>query len=172
MFLLPLMYMNARLFLTLFVFLILLVYDPIASIICLIVFSVAYIIIIKLAQTRLEINSKNISAMFLERFKLMSEGFGGIKEILLLDRSSDFKKRFTKAGNKLAYSHGVNKAIALLPRYFMELLGFASMITLVLYLIANSQGNLGLILPILSIYAIAGVKLLPALQQIYSSITT
>jgi len=172
MFLLPLMHMNARFFLTLFVFLILLVYDPIASIICLIVFSVAYIIIIKLAQTRLEINSKNISAMFLERFKLMSEGFGGIKEILLLGKSSEFKKRFTKAGNKLAHSEGDNRAIALVPRYFMELIGFAAMISLVLYLIANSEGNLGLILPILSIYAIAGVKLLPALQTIYNSITT
>ena len=171
-FLLPLMYMNARLFLTLFVFLILLVYDPIVSIICLIVFSVAYIIIIKLARTRLEINSKNISAMFLERFKLMSEGFGGIKEVLLLGKSSEFKKRFTKAGNKLAHSQGVNKAIALVPRYFMELLGFASMVLLVIYLITNSKSDLGLILPILSIYGIAGVKLLPALQQIYSSITT
>ena len=171
-FLLPLMYMNARLFLTLFVFLILLVYDPIVSIICLIVFSITYIIIIKLARTRLEINSKNISAMFLERFKLMSEGFGGIKEVLLLGKSSEFKKRFTKAGNKLAHSQGVNKAIALVPRYFMELLGFASMVLLVIYLITNSKSDLGLILPILSIYGIAGVKLLPALQQIYSSITT
>ena len=171
-FLLPLMYMNARLFLTLFVFLILFVYDPIISIICLIVFSVAYINIIKLARTRLDTNSKNISAMFLERFKLMSEGFGGIKEVLLLGKSSEFKKRFTKAGNKLAYSQGVNKAIALVPRYFMELLGFASMVLLVIYLITNSKGDLGLILPILSIYGIAGVKLLPALQQIYSSIVT
>ena len=172
MFLLPLMYMNARLFLTLFVFLILLVYDPIVSIICLIVFSITYIIIIKLARARLEINSKNISAMFLERFKLMSDSFGGIKEVLLLDKSSEFKKSFIKAGNKLAYSEGLNRAIALVPRYFMELIGFASMIALVLYLIANSKGNLGLLLPILSIYAIAGVKLLPALQQIYNSIVT
>ena len=39
-------------------------------------------------------------------------------------------------------------------------------------MISNSKGDLGLILPILSIYAIAGVKLLPALQQIYSSIAT
>ena len=171
-FLLPLMYMNARLFLTLFVFLILLVYDPIVSIICLIVFSITYIIIIKLARARLEVNSKNISAMLLERFKLMSDSFGGIKEVLLLDKSSEFKKSFIKAGNKLAYSEGLNRAIALVPRYFMELIGFASMIALVLYLIANSKGNLGLLLPILSIYAIAGVKLLPALQQIYNSIVT
>ena len=34
---------------------------------------------------------------------------------------------------------------------------------------ATHNGNLGIILPILSVYALAGFKLLPALQQIYSS---
>jgi len=171
-FILPLMYLNARLFLTLFIVLILFLYDPIVLIVFLIVFSLAYTIIFKLARTRLDTNSKQISNTILERFKLMSEGFGGIKEVLLFGRSSDFENRFIKAGNKLAHSQGVNKAIALVPRYVMELLGFASMVLLVIYLISSSKGDLGLILPILSIYAIAGVKLLPALQQIYSSITT
>jgi hypothetical protein len=43
---------------------------------------------------------------------------------------------------------------------------------MVLYLIKNSQGNLGLILPIISVYALAGMKLLPAMLQIYSSVAT
>jgi HlyD family secretion protein len=104
----------------------------------------------------------------------MNSGFGGIKEVLLMGKSSNFIKLFTTAGNKLAYSQGVNKAIALVPRYFMELMGFTFMISLVLYLISKSQGVLFLasILPILSIYAIAGIKLLPALQQIFGAITT
>ena len=40
--------------------------------------------------------------MFENVLRLMSEGFGGIKEVLLFGRSSDFKKRFSKTGNKLA----------------------------------------------------------------------
>ena len=52
----------------------------------------------------------------------------------------------------------------------MELLAFGSMISLVLYLVINSQGMLGLLLPTLSVYALAGMKLLPALQQTYGSI--
>ena len=44
------------------------------------------------------------------------------------------------------------------------------MISLVLYLIASHDGDLGLILPILSVYALAGFKLLPAFQQIYASV--
>ena len=173
-FILPLMYLNSRLCLTLIVVLILLIYDPLVLTICLVIFSGGYFFIFKLAQTKLEINNKNISNMFLERYKLMNSGFGGIKEVLLMGKSSNFIKLFTTAGNKLAYSQGVNKAIALVPRYFMELMGFTFMISLVLYLISKSQGVLFLasILPILSIYAIAGIKLLPALQQIFGAITT
>ena len=52
----------------------------------------------------------------------------------------------------------------------MELLAFGSMVGLVLYLVKASEGNLGVLLPTLSVYALAGFKLLPALQQTYGSI--
>ena len=44
------------------------------------------------------------------------------------------------------------------------------MIFLILYLIAVNDENLVTILPILSVYALVAIKLLPALQQIYFSI--
>ena len=168
----PLMYMNARIVLVFFIIFIMLLYDPIVVIIALTVFGGAYVILFKFVRTRLERNGKHISDMLAERFKLMRDAFGGIRDILLLGRSSHFKKQFFKTGNKLAYSEGNNIVIGLVPRYFMELLAFGSMIALVLYLIKNSQGNLGLILPIISVYALAGMKLLPAILVIYSSATT
>ena len=168
----PLMYMNARIVLVFFIVFIMLLYDPIVVIIALTVFGVAYVILFKFVRTRLERNGKHISDMLAERFKLMRDAFGGIRDILLLGRSSNFKKQFFKTGNKLAYSEGNNIVIGLVPRYFMELLAFGSMIVLVLYLVKSSQGNLGLILPILSVYALAGMKLLPAILVIYSSAVT
>ena len=86
-----------------------------------------------------------------------------------MGRDNDFISRFNKSGKTLAYSQGTNAALAQAPRYFVELLAFGSMIVLVLYLIASHNGNLGMILPILSVYAIGIIKLLPAFQQIYSS---
>jgi len=58
------------------------------------------------------------------------------------------------------------------PKYFMELIAFGTMIALVLYLLTSHKDNLGMILPILSVYALTGFKLLPTFQQIYSSIAT
>jgi ATP-binding cassette, subfamily B, bacterial PglK len=170
--LLPLMQIYARIILTFVILLIIFLYDPIVAIVGLVVFSVAYIFLFKLVRARLQKNGENISNMYAKRFKLMNEGFGGIKDVLLLGRSSSFKKRFLQTGSQLAYSQGSNTALSQVPKYLMELVAFGSMITLVLYLVENSQGDLGVILPILSVYALAGIKLLPALQQIYSNVAT
>ncbi len=166
----PLLQMNSRIVLIIFILSIIFFYDPIVVIVGFMVFSVPYIILFRFVQKLLKNNSKSISTMFVERFRLMSEGFGGIKDVLLLGRSDDFKKRFFKTGNKLAHAQGTNVAIAAVPRFFMELLAYGSMVALVLYLVKNSQGNLGVLLPALSVYALAGFKLLPALQQTYGCI--
>jgi len=164
----PLMQMNARIVLVFFIIFGLFLYDPIVITIGLIVFITAYVILFKSVRTRLEKNSKVISNIFTERFKLLNDGFGGIKDILLIGRTSNFKKNFHTTSNKLAYNQGSIEGVARVPRYLMELLSFGAIIALVLYLIKTTQGDLSLILPILSVYALAGMKLLPSLQIIYA----
>src|SRR5690625_4278158 len=57
-----------------------------------------------------------------------------------------------------------------IPRYFIGLLAFGALIALVLILLKIHHGALNQVLPVLSVYALAGLKLLPALQQIYTGI--
>lgn len=168
--LLPLMQMNARISLALFMSVAIFFYDAQIAIVALAIFVVAYFILYKLVRKQLQLNGKHISKVYEQRFRLMNEGFGGIKDVLLLGRANDFIERFKRTGNSLAYSQGTNTALAQVPRYFMELIAFGSMIMLVLYLITSHDGDLGVILPVLSVYALAGFKLLPAFQQIYRSV--
>jgi len=168
----PLMQMNARIVLALFMGLAIFAYDPKVAIIGLGVFAIAYFILFKVVRIRLQRNGEVISEVNEQRFRLMNEGFGGIKDVLLLGRDNDFIKRFNQTGRTLAYSQGTNNALTQVPRYFMELVAFGSMIALILYLIANHDGRLSIILPILSVYALVTFKLLPAFQQIYASIAT
>jgi HlyD family secretion protein len=166
----PLMQMNAKIFLSILMAISIFVYDPKVAIVGLSIFGLTYIIIYKLIKVRLIRNGLAISDVNEERFRLMNEGFGGIKDILLLGRDYDFIDRFNQTGNTLAKSQGENQALSQMPRYFMELIAFSSMILLVLYLIISYEGNLSVILPIISIYALAAFKILPALQAIYSSV--
>ena len=168
--LVPLMQLNSKVILSLLMSISIFVYDPKVAAIGLSIFAISYFFLFKGVRNRLNTNGIAISEVNEERFRLMNEGFGGIKDVLLMGRDNDFINRFNKTGKTLAYSQGINAALAQAPRYFVELLAFGSMISLILYLIVSHNGNLGMILPIISVYAIGTIKLLPAFQQIYSSI--
>ena len=165
----PLLQMNARIGLALLMTLVLIIYDPKVAIVGILVFSIGYFVLYSFVRLRLHKNGEVISQVLEERFRLMNEGFGGVKDILLFGRDRNFIDLFNKSGNKLAYSYGTNSALSQVPRFLMELIAFGSMILLVLYLINNYDGDLGAILPRLSAYALAAFKLLPAFQQIYSN---
>src|SRR5690554_2600511 len=125
----------------------------------------------RIVRQRLIRNGGTITSAQRMRFKLMGEGFGGIKDALLLGRQQVFTDRFDQASFRLANAQGKNQVMSQVPRFVMELVAFGSVIFLILYLLAAHDGNLGTILPLLSVYALAGFKLLPAFQQIYSSIS-
>ena len=164
----PIMQMNSRIILSLFLVLSFFIYDPKVATIGIITFATAYFILFKLVRSRLQLNGRAISKMNEQRFRLMSESFGGIKDVLLLGRDNYFTKKFYQTGRILASSESVNQVLTQVPRYLMELVAFGSMIVLVLYLIASHDGDLGVILPILSVYALATFKLIPAFHQIYA----
>ena len=167
--LLPLMHMNARIVLVLLMGISIFLYDPLVALIGLSIIATSYLILFRFVKKKLFTNGVAISTVVEDRFRLMNEGFGGIKDILLLGKQDYYVNRFNEKGRILASSQGVNNALAQVPRYIIELIAFGSMITLLLYLIASHNENLGLVLPVLSAYALAGFKLLPACQQIYAS---
>ena len=166
----PLMQMNSRIVLALFLGFSIFIYDPLVAVIGITTFVIAYLVLFKLVREKLQFIGRSISEMNEQRFRLMNESFGGIKDVLLLGRHNYFVKSFYQTGRTLTYSESTNQVLAHVPRYFMELIAFGSMIALVLYLIATHDGNLGIILPILSVYALATFKLIPAFHQIYGSL--
>lgn len=168
----PLMQMTARIILAVFISIGIFLYDPLIATVGIVLFVSGYIIIYRVIRQRISFYGHEISITSTNRFRLMNEGFGGIKDILLYNRSSNFVDQFQKNGKSLALAQGVNTALIQVPRYLMELLAFGAMISLILVLLVIKEGDLSKVLPILAVYALAGFKLLPALQQIYGSITT
>ncbi|MCL7940899.1 ABC transporter ATP-binding protein/permease [Halomonas sp. ATCH28] len=167
----PLMQMNAKVVMAFFMMIAVFFYNPKVAFVGLATFFISYMLLYRIVRNRLMKNGKKISDAQTSRFKIMAEGFGGIKDTLLLGRQQKFTQSFIKSSNQFAIAQGTNQALGLVPRYAMELVAFGSIIFLVLYLLVAHKGNLGTILPVLSVYALAGFKLLPAFQQIYSSIS-
>ncbi|SHF94671.1 HlyD family secretion protein [Marinomonas polaris DSM 16579] len=166
----PFMLLNSRLVFGFIISLSLFLYDPVVAVVGLLVFLLAYIALFKNVRKSLNANGQAISESYSTRYRLINEALGGIKDVILLERQKIFIERFDETGRTLAHGLGTNNAISLVPRYAVELLAFGSMIALVLVLLNDYEGDLGKILPALSVYVLAGLKLLPAFQQIYGNL--
>ena len=110
-----------------------------------------------------------------QRFKAASEALFGIKEIKLYAREKFYLEQFSKPTYDMARFISYNQILSQIPRFLVEASAFGGIILLAIFLMINSGGiesdNLGNIIPLLGLYAFAGLKLLPAIQVIYHSST-
>lgn len=145
--------------------------NPMVAVIGIGLFITIYFLFFKLLKTRLSTQGAKMSEASSQRFKLMNNAFGGIKEVILLNRQSYFQQQFVEAGSRYARNRAATLAQSVLPRYFIELVAFSAMIGFLLVLYVIKEGDIVDILPLASLYAVAGLKILPALQQVYRSVS-
>jgi ABC-type multidrug transport system fused ATPase/permease subunit len=105
-----------------------------------------------------------------DRFIVISEAFGAFKEVKSRGLEEFYIDRFKKPAVSYAKSQALAQIITHLPRYFIEGISFGALVILILVLILRDNRFITII-PIITLYALAGYRLIPALQQVYSSIT-
>ena len=166
----PLMQMNAKIITGSMILIGVFLYEPAVSVFSVCVFGLAYVVLYKTVRGKLVRNGDRMSKSQAMRFKIMSEGFGGIKDLLFTGRQEYLVKSFGSASNDLAVAQGNTQVLSQVPRYAMELIAFGGVIFMVLYLLVTQESNLGSILSVLSVFALAGFKLLPAFQLVYTGL--
>jgi ATP-binding cassette, subfamily B, bacterial PglK len=106
-----------------------------------------------------------------ERYTVVNEAFGAAKEVKVRGLELSYIRRFAKPAQTYANHLASVQVISQLPRFLFEGFAFGGMILLVLVLMRQSD-NLASALPIIVVYAFAGYRLMPALHQIYTALTT
>ena len=147
------------------------VYSPLIAMFAISLFCLAYFLMFKTVRRRFARNGQIISSEQALRFKYMGEGFGGIKDLLLYGRQKNISNDFVDASINFANAKGMTQTLSQIPRYAIEFLAFSGVLVLMVYLIKRYDGSLGAVLPFLSIFVLAGLKLLPAFQQIYFALS-
>jgi ABC-type bacteriocin/lantibiotic exporter with double-glycine peptidase domain len=102
------------------------------------------------------------------RFAMLSEAFGAIKDVKVAGLENAYLLRYSKPAEIYASSQTSALLIAQLPRFALEAVAFGGLMLVMLYLMAR-YSDFATVLPIISLYAFAGYRLMPALQQIYGS---
>jgi len=104
------------------------------------------------------------------RFTAVSEAFGAAKELKVGGLENTYIKSFSNFAQVIARTQASINVIAKLPRFILEAVAFGGVLLIILYEMRQTA-TFSNILPIISLYVFAGYRLMPALQQIYSSIT-
>ena len=105
-----------------------------------------------------------------QRHQAVQEAFIGIKDIKVAGVESRFLDRFRGPSEHMARASITSAIITELPSFFMQVVVFGGMLLVVIYLMM-ARGSLQDALPIISLYALAGYRLLPSLQGAYRNVT-
>ncbi len=173
-FILPLMLIISSLLTLIFVCGFLFFLDPLLLSIIFSVFFITYIFVLRLTKNRLESNSFNIDKRTNEVIKIVQEALGNIRDIILYNDHKNYVKKFIKSDRKLRKAQSSSLILASFPRYIIE--GVA---VLIFAIFIGYEGNWGsesqekfkAIIPILGALTLAALRVLPLVQQIYSSFT-
>lgn len=165
--LMPAMQLIAQGTVTVFLVILLISVDPLLALYVGTVLGGAYGIIYLTIRNYLSRIGKDRLLANQQRFQVAQEALGGIKEVKIFGREFAFFSRFVNPAYRFA-KHQANSQIASqMPKYFLEMVGFGGMLLIALYLF-KTHGDFKKVMPIITVYAFAGYRLLPALQQVYS----
>lgn len=126
-----------------------------------------YFILSIVVRKRLTRNSIKIRRAGEEQIKLLQEGFGSIRDILLHNEQNQYVSDYSNIDSNLRKLEAQNDFLGGFPRYIIETLGFIGIITLG-YILLITEGTESNLIPTLGVFAMGAQRLLPALQQIYN----
>ena len=164
----PLCDFVARLFTTVIIVAGLLVLEPVATLVAGAFFAGFYLLF--MSVTRGHVRAINAvskeTSQGLSRF--VQQFIAGMREIKLRDAGHYFLERIEALSNRQVKSGVMSAWISGLPRNLIEPLAFAG--TIIWAMSALSAGRLDAVLPTLGVMAMAGYRLLPNLQALYTSL--
>jgi len=149
-----------------FLLALMLVADPLLAISVALVLGAAYAAIFYFVRRYLRRIGEESRVANRERFKVAQEAFGGVKDVKVSGLERVFAERYRVPSLKLTRHETAIKIVSELPSYIMQALVLGGIMAMLLYLLA-SRGGLQEALPIFSLYAFAGYRMMPSLQAVY-----
>lgn len=107
-----------------------------------------------------------------DKFKLVSETLGGIKDIKVLGREEAYFKAYTDPSFRYAHYQSSSKAISLLPGHLLEIIVFGAVLTVALVALRAEGSAIGDLLPILGLYALGAMRLKPAMSHMFGALSS
>lgn len=167
----PLLLLISNIFIGLIIFIGLLLLNPFIPLVIGLVLGGGYFLTYLLTKRLLKKHGEILTVRNVEVQKILTEGFIGIKEVTLNKLHKNFIKKYRYINLKGLNSSSILALIGDVPKFVIETIAFSA-IFIGAIIALQLENNSSSIIVFLSIYAIAGYKLLPTLQQIFKSVSS
>ena len=145
--------------------------EPFVALSALFVFGSLYGLVMLVTRNKLDIDSKKISHEQDQVIKILQEGFGSIRDILVSNTQEVYLRSYRTSFSSLQRAWANVEIIKGTPRYVIEALGIIAIALLALHFSTQPNGMVSAI-PILGAMALGAQRILPILQLIYSSLSS
>jgi len=158
-------------FVLLAIILTLVLIHPVIALTSFVLFTFLYGGVILLTRKKLDSDSEKISYEQDQVIKILQEGFGSIRDILVSNTQEVYLEAYSLSFNRLQRAWSNVEIIKGIPRYVIEALSVIVICLLALFFYSQPNGVIGAI-PILGAMALGAQKMLPILQLLYSSFSS
>ena len=128
-------------------------------------FGAFYFLIVRFFKARLQNNSEEINERSTKLIKLIQEGLGGIRDVLLDGTQQFFCELYRKTDAPLRKALASSSFIGAAPRFIVE--PFAIIAMAIIAFTLSYKESPSVAIPLIAALAMGAQRMLPALQQIY-----
>lgn len=144
----------------------LLFYNLVVTGIMVAMLSLSYALIFKYFKPRISSNSNIVAKEKDLALTKLTNMFGSIKEIIFYDTKNKVLSSFDGINIKVASAEGINMYLAQIPRFIIDALLLMALVSFAAFFSTQEILTNSFIIAV-SVYGVAGLKLLPAFQNIF-----
>jgi len=150
-----------------FICLLLAFIDPVVAVVSTGILLLSYTVIHKLVKNKVSsIGAALTTANFL-LYKTADEAMSAIKYIKLRGYEKKFSNFFHTPAKEISIYDTKSSLISIFPRYILEIIVFGGMVVIVIINMRHSSHE---VMSVVSLYALSGYRIMPAMQAVYSGI--
>jgi HlyD family secretion protein len=168
---LPLLILISKLIIIFFIIIFLFFLNPIITLNLLLFLITFYYVFFQYIKKKIKKSSEEVNDSSLHKLKTLHESLSGIREIILSNLEHIFFNKFSKY-NKIFHDR-ISKTIILsqIPKPILELISVILIVIFFMIMLIGFNKDLLSVIPIISIYALAGLRIVPSVQLIFQNIT-
>jgi len=166
----PSLNLAKEMLMTLAIIIFLLVLEPIITLVVFMLLGSSVGGFMMLTQKRMKQYGKEDQLHRSGLIKALNQGVGGIKDARVLNREAEFIEKFRFAAFRSSYLMRMYEFVSKIPKPIVETMAVAGIMLIAVLMVLQGR-EVAAIVPVLTLFAMATVRLMPALQNITKALT-